>query len=425
MAFLSTLISILFYRPVFNLLIIFYRYLGSLGLAIILVALVHKVVTYSLTNKQIKSAEKNQEMQVRMTKVKDKYKHNQEQQTKELAKVQAEYMPGMIGGCLNLIISLILIIQVRNVVVNIVNQGVHAYNKVAYSESLKYKEDFVKVTLPEGFTSGDHELDYVITTKSGKTLNKKLKFAVVENTNDRKTKESELKSYYSKNAKETAKVERDANIGVYVDDFKNNHVVDSGIKELTAYLRPPLNDSIDYEKVQVKLDSADLDANSVFTQSGVSVNLGFLGADLSRVAADFDYRDIKTVWSYVLIAVSVGITQFFATKVQMGLSAKPQPKKSDKLKKKKDPDAMPDISEQMADASQKMVYFFPILTIMMSLGYMGGASIFPLGVSLFWTAQNLFVIIQQLFMNRQKVSASVKVLYQQIIKNKLSWKMKN
>jgi len=80
---------VLFYEPTFNLLIFLYDIIGNLGLAIIVLAVISRLITWPLTRRQVKTAEKNKVFQQEVAKIKKKYKSNQEKQAQELAKVQA------------------------------------------------------------------------------------------------------------------------------------------------------------------------------------------------------------------------------------------------------------------------------------------------------------------------------------------------
>jgi len=153
--------------------------------------------------------------------------------------------------------------------------------------------------------------------------------------------------------------------------------------------------------------------------------------NLSHVASDISSGSVVEVLPYVILAVSVGITQYFVSKIYGAMNpsaATPDAKKSskeaekkskDKHKKGKKDEGEPDFSEMMGQSMKNMNYLFPIMTSAMSLGYLGGASLFPSGVSLFWTGQNAFVIIQQVIDNKEKFVLQVKGLWTRI-KNKLN-----
>jgi YidC/Oxa1 family membrane protein insertase len=238
-----------------------------------------------MTKAQIKSAERGKEFQKKYEALKKKYGKNKEKLNEEMAKLQAKYLPGQIGGCLPMIILIIFLIQVRNVIRALVENGAAAFNEVAYPFITKFAD-------------------------------------------------------------------------------------------------------------------------------GTVINLHFLGMDLSKVATDFAWSDSKII-PYVILAVLVGFSQLISTQILSGIKSfgakKEEKKKDTKKKKKKKEDDMPDMSAMMGMASKQMMFIFPIFTIITSLGYWGGGKVFPSGISVFWTVQSVFVIIQQLIMNREKVLAWINI----------------
>jgi len=129
--------TVLFYQPLFNLLVVLYRLFSeNLGLAIIAIALLSRLVTLPITIRQMKMTATSKEMQKKMDEIKKKYKNKddrKEQQQKELMAVQSEYLPAQLAGCLPAILQLILFINVYNVINNIIAKGVESFNIVAYS----------------------------------------------------------------------------------------------------------------------------------------------------------------------------------------------------------------------------------------------------------------------------------------------------
>lgn len=421
------ILHVLFYEPTFNLLIFLYDIIGNLGLAIIVLAIISRLITWPLTRRQIKTAEKNKVFQQEVAKIKKKYKSNQEKQAQELAKVQAKYLPGQLGGCLNLIFALILLIQVRNVIINLVNQGVHAYNEVAYIESTKIPEDSIKYDA-QGLKSGIHTLEYTIVA-NGNKLDKTIEFAIIDGGDSVKLTEDLQSKIDSKTNDQKGieeGVERDSSISLYIKEFSEikdgKPIIVEDVEEITAFIRPPSNTRINYEISTLKVDGDLIPTDQLSITKGEPMNFSFLGADLSKVATDFGFEDISTVAPYVIIAVSVGVTQLFSTKMQMGLNPMMAEKKEKEKKGKKSTKGNKgkedmDFGEILAQSSKQMTYVFPLITTVWSLGFFG--AFFPTGVSLFWTGQNTFVIIQELITNKEKTLEKIKTT-KLLIQNKFN-----
>lgn len=134
------LFGVLFYQPIYNFLIFLYNLTGqNLGVAIILIAILFRLVTIPLTRRQIKFAEKNQEMQARLKELKAKHK-NKEKLQEEQVKLQQEYLPGQLAGCLPLLVQLIVFSQLYIVLQNIFGKGTESFNQVAYGFMPKFAE---------------------------------------------------------------------------------------------------------------------------------------------------------------------------------------------------------------------------------------------------------------------------------------------
>ncbi|HLD03175.1 MAG TPA: YidC/Oxa1 family membrane protein insertase [Candidatus Dojkabacteria bacterium] len=446
------------YIPVFNLLVFLYDLFSSnIGLAIIGLALFSRIVTIPLTRNQKQNSGKAQLLQQKMKEIRKKFKHNKEKMAQELARLQAEFLPGQLKGCFSLIISIILLIQVRNVVVDLIDKGVHAYNVVAYSENLKKPEDTVIFKPEQELSLGKHEIKLQVKADNGKALEKVFSFDVVENRQEtiEKIKQDELaKDPEERNKTNEAlakqqEAERATDIAVYNEllskgltniplssflifttDSVSTILLTEKSLEFVFYVRPPSNQKIIASETRVLLDSQDITGQAQITQGG-SFNLSFAGMNLSRVASDITSGSVSEVIPYVILALSVGVTQYFVSKIYSAMnpgapapdakkSQKDEAKKSqDKHKKGHKDEEEPDFSEMMGQSMKNMNYLFPVMTSAMSLGYLGGASLFPSGVSLFWTGQNAFVIIQQVLDNRRKVVLQVKGLWIRI-KRKLN-----
>jgi YidC/Oxa1 family membrane protein insertase len=135
--------STIFYEPLYNLIIVFYRLLGSnLGLSIIAIGILSRFVMIPLTLKQIKMAEKNKEFSAKVKEVKQKYKNDKQKQQQEMMKLQQEYLPGQLAGCLPLILQFIVFIYIYQIIRGLIDKGVQGFNDVAYSFVAKFPEDY-------------------------------------------------------------------------------------------------------------------------------------------------------------------------------------------------------------------------------------------------------------------------------------------
>jgi len=430
--------QVLFYQPTFNLMVFFSNIFGNLGWAIIIIALISKLITLSMTNNQIKNASKAKQLQYQMNAIKKQYTHNKEKQTQELAKIQAKALPGQLGGCFSIIIFIVLFIQIRGVILDLVNKGYHAYNQVAYSETLKKKEDSIKI--PQGFVinEGKNTLELDITASNGNVLNKIYSF---EYTKDKQKSTDNIMAIENNLSVDQKKGEQDAllkqqetekasDISVYnksidsslvsiplsqflifTTESKQVYLITDNNIDLTFYIRPPSSETIDYTKAKVILNGNDLTKEMTFTQ-GDTLNLTFFGMNLSKVATDFGLLNLSITLPYIIVALISGLSQYFVTKLYSAGTPTASPdeekkKNDDKKKKKKEEPKSEDFAEVMSQTTKQMNLLFPAMTVAMSLGYLGGASFLPSGVTLFWTAQNAFVIIQQMISQRKTVKEKI------------------
>ena len=432
--------QVLFYQPTFNLMIFFSNVFGNIGWAIIAIALLSKLLTLSMTNSQIKNAGKAKKLQAEMAIIKKKFANNKDKQTQELAKVQATALPGQLGGCISIIIFIILFVQIRSVIMDLVNRGYHAFNEVSYTQNFKKPED--SITIPEGFefVSGKNTLKLEIVASNGNKIEKNYDFEIVKEKNVRI---EEIKSDYARQTAEQKKVaqdnlvkqqeaERASDISIYNKTLDNSlvsipisqflifttestqaHILTDNNINMTFYIRPPSEQTIDYTKAKASLNGINITDNITYTQ-GDPVNLTFTGMNLSRVATDFGILNLAVTGPYIVVALISGITQYFVTKLYSAGNPTANVETADDMKKKKHKKDEPqeeDFGQILAQTTKQMNFLFPAMTVLMSLGYLGGASFFPAGVTVFWTAQNVFVIIQQMVSQRKSIKHKLQHKY--------------
>jgi YidC/Oxa1 family membrane protein insertase len=138
---LMDIFFLLFYQPAYNLLLVAYSYIpNGLGLllGIILIGLIVRLIMFPLVKKQVLMSTKNIELQEKMKKIKDKYADHKEKYTEEVMKLNSEYMPAMISGCLPMIFQIILFINIDHVIRDLFNpsKGVTEFTNFLYNPNI-------------------------------------------------------------------------------------------------------------------------------------------------------------------------------------------------------------------------------------------------------------------------------------------------
>lgn len=151
-------------------------------------------------------------------------------------------------------------------------------------------------------------------------------------------------------------------------------------------------------------------------------NTNFFGINLAKDAATVGVHHFAAFVPYVIIALLVGITQFFASKVSLPTTVQEETEaveiveaRQSKKKKKAQvaiPAESPKEKEEMLDPEQfsktlsmQMLYIFPFILTWISLGFSGSI---PSALSLYWIVQSVMLVTQTL-----------------ILQDKLPWKKQN
>jgi YidC/Oxa1 family membrane protein insertase len=97
-------------RPLATIFLLFIKFLygltGNLGVAIMIFALVLKIILTPLTNKSLNSSRKLQQIQPLMRNVQTQYKNDHKKMSEELRKLYAEHKVSPMGGCLPLLLQM-------------------------------------------------------------------------------------------------------------------------------------------------------------------------------------------------------------------------------------------------------------------------------------------------------------------------------
>ncbi len=109
--------NLIFYQPLFNLLVFFYNIIPGhdLGLAIIAVTILIRLILYPLYLQTIKSQKALQDLQPKLDALKEKYKDKKEELAQEMMKLYKAEKVNPLSSCLPLLIQLPFLIAVYKV----------------------------------------------------------------------------------------------------------------------------------------------------------------------------------------------------------------------------------------------------------------------------------------------------------------------
>jgi YidC/Oxa1 family membrane protein insertase len=89
-----------------------YQYIPNFGIAIIIMTVMVKLVTFPLNNKQIQSAKRMQVLQPEMKKIQLKYKDDKEKQNQAMSEFMKENNMNPLAGCLPLLVQFPILIGI-------------------------------------------------------------------------------------------------------------------------------------------------------------------------------------------------------------------------------------------------------------------------------------------------------------------------
>jgi len=112
MELLINTFNLILYQPLFNILVLLYKYLPGhdFGIAVIVLTILIRLVLYPLTAQSIKSQKVLSELQPKIQKIQEKFKGDRERQVKEMMKLYQKEKINPFGGCLPLLIQLPILI---------------------------------------------------------------------------------------------------------------------------------------------------------------------------------------------------------------------------------------------------------------------------------------------------------------------------
>lgn len=117
MSFLSLLYNDIIYRPLLNLLVFFYNIIPGhdIGIVIILLTLLIRLALAPSFHKSLKSQKAMNDLQPKLTELREKHKDNKEAQAKAMMELYKEHKINPLSSCLPLLIQLPFLIALYQV----------------------------------------------------------------------------------------------------------------------------------------------------------------------------------------------------------------------------------------------------------------------------------------------------------------------
>lgn len=117
------LYTIIFYQPLFNLLVWFYNVIPGhdMGLAIILLTILIRIILFPVTASSLKSQKAMQELQPKIQALKEQYKNEKEKMAKATMELYTKEKVNPLSSCLPLLIQLPIFIALYQVLSAVLN----------------------------------------------------------------------------------------------------------------------------------------------------------------------------------------------------------------------------------------------------------------------------------------------------------------
>src|SRR3989344_744681 len=116
MATLSLVWHTVLVTPIFNLLMILYKYSGNLGISIIILTIIIRALLIPLVLPSLKNMKKQRDLQPELDKIKQKYKYDKKKQAELQMELFKKHGLNPASGCLSQIWMIVILIALYNVI---------------------------------------------------------------------------------------------------------------------------------------------------------------------------------------------------------------------------------------------------------------------------------------------------------------------
>lgn len=155
-----TLYNNIFLEPTFNALIVFYNLVGDVGIAIVVLTIIVRLIIFPVTLKSLKSQKALQELQPKLSALKEKYKGDKQGLAKATMELYKSEKVNPAASCLPLLIQLPIFIALYQAMrIGLQNGGVELlYSFVAHPETVNPVAfgflDLAKASIPIAVLAG-------------------------------------------------------------------------------------------------------------------------------------------------------------------------------------------------------------------------------------------------------------------------------
>lgn len=352
-----------FFANIFGYILNFlYNLVNNYGLAIILFTVIIKLAMLPLSIKQQKSLKKNTKIQKEMQIIQFKYKNDPEKMNQAVMKLYKDNNVSPFSGCLGSILQLILLLSVFYMVASPLT-----YMEKIPADSIKtIKEQLSSEQLTVGAYA---EIDII------RNIDK------INNVANQPEEKTEAEN--TENSNETAVAE--SNNGAEAVENNNDAEVAEGNSEGQA--------SEDNNKAEV----AKVNDEDIQKIKNLKEKMNFLGLDLNMIPQ----QNMNNFAVYIIPALyilSTFISMRLTVKMQENMKAAQSADSNEVIINKEkdndnDEDAEKTEEDPMMQTNKMMSWMMPILSISI-------AFVAPLGLALYWLANNVTMIIERIILDK-------------------------
>jgi YidC/Oxa1 family membrane protein insertase len=138
----ATIWNLILIAPILNLLVVLYHVTGSLGWSIILLTIIIRAILVPVIIPSMKAIQKQRDIQPELSKLKEKYKHDQKKLAAEQMELFKKHGINPASGCLSQIVMILVLIALFTVIqLFAVKTDVAAINSKIFFEGIKLASD--------------------------------------------------------------------------------------------------------------------------------------------------------------------------------------------------------------------------------------------------------------------------------------------